>query len=122
MMSEQIKTLTRMRAVRQGLITQDFKVLDRLREEEYNVHLLDQCVYSIESNLALVEECDTSICEGMQDAVSDAEVETALESTRTYRFTVSEKLAKLKLKREELSKAQILPSPPVVKLPLLKIT
>ena len=122
MISEQIKTLTRMRAVRQGLITQDFKVLDRLGEEEYNVHLLDQYIYSIESNLALVEECDTSICEGMQDAVSDAEVETALESTRTYRFTVFEKLAKLKLKREELSKAQILPSPPVVKLPLLKIT
>ena len=70
--------------------------------------------FSTESNLALVEECDTSICEGMQDAVSDAEVETALESTRAYRFTIFEKLAKLKLKIEGLSKPQILPSPPVV--------
>ena len=85
--------------------------------------MLDQYINSIESNLALVEECDTSICEGMQDAVADAEVETALESTGAYRFTIFGKLAKLKLKREELLKAQILPSPlvvnnKVVKLPL----
>ena len=121
MMSEQIKTLTRTQAVRKGLITQDFKVLDRLRKEEYNVHLLNQYINSIESNLALVEECDTSICEGMQDAVSDAEVETALESTRAYHFTVFEKIAKLKLKREESSKAQILPSPPIVNNKVVKL-
>ena len=121
MMSEQIKTLTPTRDVRKGLITQHFKVLDRLREEEYNVHLLDQYINSNESNLALVEECDTSICEEMQDAVSDAEVETALEPTRASRFTVFEKLAKLKLKRKELSKSQILPSPPVVNNKVVKL-
>ena len=107
MMAEQIKTLTCTRAVRKGLLTQDFK----LSEDEFKVPLLDPYINSIESNLALVEECDTSICEGMQDAVSDAEVETALESTRAYRFTIFGKLAKLKLEREELPKAQILPSP-----------
>ena len=57
----------------------------------------------------------------MQDAVSDAEVETALESTRAYCFTVFEKLAKLKLKREELSKGQILPSSPVVNNKVVKL-
>ena len=57
----------------------------------------------------------------MQDVVSDAEVETALESTRTYRFTIFGKLAKIKLKREELSKAQILPSPPVVNNKVVKL-
>ena len=98
-------------AVRKGLITQDFKLLDSLGEDEFSAPLLDQYINSTESNL---EECDTSTCEGMQDAVSNAEVETALESTRACRFTILEKLAKLKLKREELSKAQILPSPPVV--------
>ena len=83
--------------------------------------MLDQYINSIESNLALVEECHTYICEGMQDAVSDAEVETALESTRAYHFTVCEKIAKLKLKREEISKAQILPSPPVVNKKAVKL-
>ena len=99
MMTEQIKTLTRTRAVRKGLITQDFKLLNGLGEEEVNVPLLDQYINSIESNLALVEECDMSICEAMHDAVTDVELEPTLESTRAYRFSIFERLAKLKLKK-----------------------
>ena len=123
MMSEQIKTLTRSRAARKGLITQDFKILDDLEEEEFNVPLLDQYINTIESNLGLVEEFDASIFEELQNAVSDEEMETTLGDTRLYRFSVLQKLAKLKLKREELSKARNAPSPSpvvgnVVKLPL----
>ena len=125
MMSDQIKSLTRTRAVRKGLITQDFKLLDSLSEDQFNIPLLDQYINSIESNKALVEECDNSICEEMQDAVTDAELESTFETNRRYHFTVFEKLAKLKLKRESL-KALVSPSssavPPVVnkvvKLPL----
>ena len=121
MMTEQIKTLTRTRAVRKGLITQDLKLIDSLREEEINVPLLDQYINAIESNLTLVEECDTTICEQIQDAVSDAEVEATLESTRAYHFGVFGKLAKLKLKREEILKAQNLPSSPAVKSKVVKL-
>ena len=49
MMTEQIKTVTRTRAVRKGLITQDFKLLDSVSEDEFNVPLLDQYINSIES-------------------------------------------------------------------------
>ena len=126
-MAEQTKALVRTRAVRKGLITQDFKLLDSLDENQFNVPLLDQYINAIESNLALVEECDTSICERMEEAATDADVEAALETTRVYYFSVLEKLAGLKLKREELLKSKYSPSAPVadsnlqnkvVKLPL----
>ena len=125
-MSDQVKGLIRTRAVRKGLITQDFKLLDSLSDDQVNVPLLDQYINSIESNKTLIEECDNTICEEMQEAVTDAELEATLETNRRYHFSVVEKLANLKLKRDEL-RSQNLPSPSVenhpvenkvVKLPL----
>ena len=126
-MSEQVKSLNKKRAARKGLITQDLKLLNSLDESKINVPLLEQYILSIESNLSLVEEYDTSICELLQDAVSNEDLELKFEEVRKFHFHVFEQLAKLKLKKAKLLKdldSDITPAvvPPVVnksvKLPL----
>ena len=105
------------RAYNKGLITQDLKLIDSLSDEQVNVLLLDDCIHKFESNLVIIEEFDSSICE----LLSDSEMKEAISSNRSYCFKVQQKIAELKLKKEKLDKSSKPPHGPtgkIVKLPL----
>ena len=116
----EIKKMIQRRAYNKGLITQDLKLLDSLSDEQVNVLLLDDYIHKLESNLVIIEEFDSSICE----LLSDSEMEEAISSNRSYCFKVQQKIAELKLRKEKLVKSsKSLPGPTgkIVKLSLPQI-
>ena len=74
----------RRRAYVKGLITHDIRHIEGLSEEQINVHILEEYISKLNSNLASVEEFDISICE----TLTGAELESAMSVARKYHFDV----------------------------------
>ena len=123
-MAERVKQLIGRRAIFKGKITQDLKALDSLNQSEINFHLLDQYIGTIESSLAIIDQLDIDICTDR----NESEIEEVMTSSRAYHFSVYQKLASFKARRDILkvdtvvssgaNDSSLSSSSKIVKLPL----